>query len=89
EAKAEAKAKEAEAKAEAKAKEAEAKAEAKAKEVEAKAEAKAKEAEAKAEARTKEFIKNLMHLKLLTDEQIATQFAFSTALVASVRTELN
>ncbi len=91
------KAKKERAEAQAKAAEAEAKAEAKAKEAEAKAkaeaEAKAKEAEAKAkaeaEAKDKAIVKNLMHMGFLTDEQIVTQFAFSTALVASVRAELN
>jgi Putative transposase, YhgA-like len=92
---AEVKAKEELAKAEAKTKETEVKAketEAKAKETEAKAketEAKAKETEAKAAAEVKVIIKTLMRTLHLTDEQLVTQFAFSAALVASVRAELN
>jgi hypothetical protein len=64
-------------------------AKAKAKDAEAKAEAKAKDAEAKAEAQLKAFIKSLMRTTLVTDEQLVTQFAFSTELVAAVRAELN
>jgi hypothetical protein len=59
--------------------------EAKAKEAELKTEAKAKEAEAQVNA----FIKNLMRMTILTDEQLVTQFGFPTTLVASIRAELD